>query len=90
MRLRRQFSSASFISWIFFALLLNEVDCDANTIFQKISRSSHRDTKVEELKVKGEENQAVLYQTENDPPEAISCNCSDFCPDPNSSELEVI
>ncbi|XP_078382466.1 uncharacterized protein LOC144665166 isoform X2 [Oculina patagonica] len=85
MCLRRHFSSVCF--WIFFAFLLykNRVTCRST---QQLSRPPEQNAEARSLKMKGETGQWMLDQTKRDPEKAISCNCSNFCPSPNSSELQ--
>lgn len=84
MCLRRHLSSLGV--WIFFAFLLynNRATCRNP---QQTPRPP--DQNARGLKMKGETSQSMLDQTKRDPQKAISCNCRDFCPDPNSSELQV-
>ncbi|XP_078382465.1 uncharacterized protein LOC144665166 isoform X1 [Oculina patagonica] len=87
MCLRRHFSSVCF--WIFFAFLLykNRVTCRST---QQLSRPPEQNAEARSLKMKGETGQWMLDQTKRDPEKAISCNCSNFCPSPNSSELQKL
>ncbi|KAL9962818.1 hypothetical protein ACROYT_G031963 [Oculina patagonica] len=84
---RRHLSSVYF--WIFFAFLLykNRITCRSP---QQTPRPSEQNAEVRSLEIKGEKGQSMLDQTKRDPRKAISCNCSDFCPDPNSSELQKL
>ena len=78
----------SVCAWIFLVFLLckNRV---ASRSAQQTSRLSKQNTQARNLKMIGEKNYLMLDQAKNDPQQAISCNCRDFCPDPNSSELQV-
>lgn len=86
MYLRRHLSSVCF--WIFLAFLLNKNHGVASRHAQQTLTLFDQNTKEKNLKVKVKKSQAIL-EAKNDLQDAISCDCRDFCPDPNSSELQV-
>ena len=86
MYLKRQLSSVKF--WIFLTFLLYKNHRVASSRHAKqILTLFDQNAEEENLKVKVKKS--LEAKSDLQLQDVISCDCRDFCPDPNSSELQV-
>lgn len=85
MRLKRQLSSVKF--WIFLAFFLYKNRLVASRHAKQTLTLFDQSTKDKNLKVKVKRNLEAKIDLQLQ--DAISCDCRDFCSDPQSSELQV-